>query len=312
MTESQIRRLQWAVRATLVLGVTASVTANILHARPHPIAQAIAAWPPLALLITVELVTRIPVYRPALGVVRIVATVAIAGIAAWVSYWHMVGVVARYGEVGTVPYLLPLSADGLIIVASVSLVELAARLRDTTTPTAHPTNEPTAPAPPPHTVPEPAAAPHDARNGGHRRPEPAAATGATAARPRAEQRNRDERPVDHLASAHPPADGHHRSDTHNGPHRSSEVGRPTVPAGSAPADGLDSLFAAARTARDQLLREGHPLSRDALAKEMRRNGHAVRNNRASELLALLRKEAAAANSDQSAEPVNGHRSTTTA
>src|SRR5262249_4871923 len=109
------------------LGVAASVTANILHARPNPISQAIAAWPPLALLITVELVTRIPVYRRALGVVRVVATAAIAGIAAWVSYHHMVGVVARDGEPGPVPSLLPLSVDGLITVASVSLVDLAGR-----------------------------------------------------------------------------------------------------------------------------------------------------------------------------------------
>jgi hypothetical protein len=43
----------------------------------------------------------------------------------------MAAVVARYGETGTVPYLLPLSVDGLIIVASVSLVELAGRRRDT-------------------------------------------------------------------------------------------------------------------------------------------------------------------------------------
>src|SRR3954447_8828671 len=104
MTDTRLRRMQWAVRATLTLGVAASVTANILHARPHPIAQAIAAWPPVALLITVELVSRIPVYRKALGVVRVVATSAIAAIAAWVSYGHMVEVVARFGETGTVPY----------------------------------------------------------------------------------------------------------------------------------------------------------------------------------------------------------------
>ena len=40
----------------------------------------------------------------------------IAGIAAWVSYWHMAGVAARYGETGASPYLLPLSVDGLIVV----------------------------------------------------------------------------------------------------------------------------------------------------------------------------------------------------
>jgi len=56
---------------------------------------------------------------------RIAATTIISGIAAWVSYWHMVGVAAKYGETDASPYLLPISVDGLIIVASICLVELA-------------------------------------------------------------------------------------------------------------------------------------------------------------------------------------------
>jgi hypothetical protein len=125
----QLRRVRWAIRACLVLGVAASVAANVLHARPNPIAQAIAAWPPLALLLTVELISRVPVHRRSLAAVRLAATAAIAAIAAWVSYWHMAGVAARYGENGAAPYLLPLSVDGLVVVASVSLVELAGRIR---------------------------------------------------------------------------------------------------------------------------------------------------------------------------------------
>ena len=125
----QLRRVRWAVRCTLVLGVAASVAANVLHAQPDPVAQIIAAWPPLALLLTVELISRVPVHRRSLAAARLVATTAIAGIAAWVSYWHMAGVAARYGEQGASPFLLPLSVDGLVIVASVSLVELAGRIR---------------------------------------------------------------------------------------------------------------------------------------------------------------------------------------
>ena len=52
MVLPQLRRVRWAVRATLVLGVAASVVANVLHALYNPISQAIAAWPPLALLLT--------------------------------------------------------------------------------------------------------------------------------------------------------------------------------------------------------------------------------------------------------------------
>ena len=124
----QLRRVRWAVRATLVLGVAASVVANVLHALDNPISQAIAAWPPLALLLTVELISRVPVHRRSLAFCRLLATAIIAGIAAWVSYWHMAGVAARYGETGASPYLLPLSVDGLIVVASICLVELGGQI----------------------------------------------------------------------------------------------------------------------------------------------------------------------------------------
>jgi hypothetical protein len=129
MTLSQLKRIRWAVRGVLTLGVAASVTANVLHAHENPISQTIAAWPPLALLLTIELISRVPVHRRGLTVARMAATVTIAGIAAWVSYWHMAGVVARYGETGAAPYLMPFSVDGLVIVASVCLVEMAGRIR---------------------------------------------------------------------------------------------------------------------------------------------------------------------------------------
>ena len=138
--------LRWGVRAALVLGVAASVMANILHAQANPISQAIAAWPPLALLFTVELIARVPVHRRALAAARLLAATAIAGIAAFVSYWHMVGVAARYGETGASPYLMPLSVDGLIIVASISLVEISGRLH---TVTADPAPADSTPAPTP-------------------------------------------------------------------------------------------------------------------------------------------------------------------
>ncbi|WP_204015687.1 DUF2637 domain-containing protein, partial [Micromonospora andamanensis] len=133
MPLKQLKAIRWAVRATLALGVIASTIANILHADPHPISQAIAAWPPLALLLTIELISRVPVHRPALAAIRLITTAIIAGIAAWVSYWHMVAVIARYGETGAGPYLIPLTVDGLVIVASVCLVELGGRIQAAST-----------------------------------------------------------------------------------------------------------------------------------------------------------------------------------
>jgi uncharacterized protein DUF2637 len=154
---SRLTRIRWAVRAVLALGVAASVTANVLHADPNPISQTIAGWPPIALLLTVELISRIPIHRRGLAAVRIGATAVIAGIAAWVSYWHMAGVAGRYGETGAAAYLLPLSVDGLIVVASVCLVELGGHLAATSrTPASRaPGDRATATAP---TPPDPVAA----------------------------------------------------------------------------------------------------------------------------------------------------------
>jgi hypothetical protein len=123
-------RIRWAVRGALFLGVAASIAGNVLHAQDTLVSQVISAWSPIALLITIELISRIPVHRRALAVARWGATALIAGIAAWVSYWHMAAVAARYGETGASPYLLPLSVDGLVVVASICLVELAGRIRE--------------------------------------------------------------------------------------------------------------------------------------------------------------------------------------
>lgn len=57
--------------------------------------------------------------RPA----RDVSTVAVAGIAAWSSWSHMVAVALRFGERPEVAYVLPLSVDGMLVVASAAMVE---------------------------------------------------------------------------------------------------------------------------------------------------------------------------------------------
>lgn len=121
-------RIRWGVRLVLALGVAASIAGNVLHAQDRFISQVISAWSPLALLLTIELISRVPVHSRRLAVGRWAATALIAGIAAWVSYWHMAAVASRYGETNGSQYLLPLSVDGLVVVASICLVELGGRI----------------------------------------------------------------------------------------------------------------------------------------------------------------------------------------
>ncbi|MDG4793499.1 DUF2637 domain-containing protein [Micromonospora sp. WMMD1082] len=289
MTDSRLQRMQWAVRATLALGVAASVTANILHAQPNPISQAIAAWPPLALLITVELVTRVPVHRRSLGAIRVAAASAIAAIAAWISYHHMVGVVARYGETGTVPYLLPLSVDGLIIVASVSLVELAARRREAEhQPHQTPAEAPAEPPPTEHA----AAAPVQPSPDTSESP-PTDRTPLPEHLPiHADTSRLDEAPdsANRLQGDPIPdvRETSHDLDTALHDHDSSDD------AGDTDMD-LAPLLVAARAARDELIRDRQTVSRDALARRLRQNGHSIRNSAVSQLLATLRREARSVN-----------------
>ena len=158
---ASLRRIRWAVRAVLVLGVGASIAGNMLHAEDNPVSQAIAAWAPAALLITIELISKVPVHGRLLALARLAATALIAGIAAYVSYWHQVAVAVKYGEAGVSPYLLPLSVDGLVVVASICLVELADRVRAAQAPEPQPSPspEPVPAQPQPPEIPQPAPQP---------------------------------------------------------------------------------------------------------------------------------------------------------
>jgi hypothetical protein len=119
----QLRRVRWGVRLTLALGISASLAANVLHARHLLIDQIISGWPPVAVFATIEAIARVPIHRRWLAGIRMTGLGFVAGIAFWVSYWHMASVAAEHGENGS-KYLLPLSVDGLVVVSSISLVEL--------------------------------------------------------------------------------------------------------------------------------------------------------------------------------------------
>ena len=279
----QLRRFQWAVRATLVLGVAASVCANILHARDSLIAQTIAAWPPLALMLTVELISRVPVYRRALALLRILATTSIAGIAAYVSYFHMAAVVARYGEHQPNPYMLPISVDGLIVVASVSLLEIAGRIRTIR---------------------------HYDATGGHTGPPVSDAASHDDQRVASAESRAGLASNNHHSAALPttalPPSPH---GTQSFPSRTAQA-RPSSPSGPDPSSSpraekqqaangtrtseidadLTALLPAARTARDTLHRDGRTLTRDSLAAQLRHDGHTIRTSRASALLNLIKRE----------------------
>jgi hypothetical protein len=65
----------------------------------------------------------------------VAAVLAVAGVAAWISYRHAVDVVTVHGEPGAVGHWYPVCIDGLIIAASMVLLD-AARHREAAPPLA--------------------------------------------------------------------------------------------------------------------------------------------------------------------------------
>jgi hypothetical protein len=61
----------------------------------------------------------------AIRLAAVAALVAVAGVAAYVSYWHAVDVVTRHGEHDVMGHLYPVAIDGIIVAASMVLLDAA-------------------------------------------------------------------------------------------------------------------------------------------------------------------------------------------
>jgi Protein of unknown function (DUF2637) len=60
----------------------------------------------------------------------VLAVVGVAGVAAYVSYWHAVEVVTHHGETGVRGHLYPIGIDGLIVAASMVVLDAARHIED--------------------------------------------------------------------------------------------------------------------------------------------------------------------------------------
>jgi len=101
-----------------------SVACNILAANPGPVARAVGAWFPVALLLVVHVFgeVRLPAGWPRRAAISGAVVVAVA--AAVASFNHMHEIALNAGEPPLVAVLFPLSVDGLAVVASVALAAL--------------------------------------------------------------------------------------------------------------------------------------------------------------------------------------------
>jgi hypothetical protein len=110
-----------------VLGVAASVAANVAHARPEVGPRLASAFAPVALLLTLEIMSRVPWPQGRTwGLSRWAGTGAVALVAAVTSYRHMSALLVSYGEDGLTALIQPVCVDGLMVVASLALLALGA------------------------------------------------------------------------------------------------------------------------------------------------------------------------------------------
>lgn len=112
--------------ATFVAGALVSVAANIAAAEPTVVGRVVSAWPAVALLLTVHL------FQHAQRSLLVKAAVlTVAAVAAYISYFHMVDVATMAGESLVARYLLPLTVDAMMFVASVVATTKPAPVRRT-------------------------------------------------------------------------------------------------------------------------------------------------------------------------------------
>lgn len=139
-TTQQVTNLQRGARGALVFGIVTSVAANVTNTFVRPSAATTATWlligasvlhalAPVVLFVCTEMVSRIPKHNPVLFWVRIGVTLAVGGFAAWISYWNMEELAGIFDPGSNSRYFYPLIIDGMMIVATISLIELGGLAR---------------------------------------------------------------------------------------------------------------------------------------------------------------------------------------
>lgn len=128
-TLSQLRRLRLVVFLMVVSGIGSSVAVNVLHAPDNFWAKLISTLPPLAVFGVLELATRIPVSSVGMARVRVWGAAIVAIGAAAISYWQQRSAVIELDFETWEASIWPIIIDGFMIVASVSLYEVAGKIR---------------------------------------------------------------------------------------------------------------------------------------------------------------------------------------
>jgi hypothetical protein len=111
------RRAIQTSRAVFAVGVVVSLAANVDASEPTFRGVASGLWAPIAFLLAMALMENVPAVGLA-GKARFVGMLFLAGIAGWVSYWHLVEFFTTAGMDSVSSHLLPLTVDVMMAFAS--------------------------------------------------------------------------------------------------------------------------------------------------------------------------------------------------
>lgn len=117
-----VASLKRRIHAILVAALLVSVACNVAAAEPTWLGRLVAAWPPLALMLVVDVLGRRPAGGGWAGRLQVAGAAGVASVAAVASFAHMHSVALAAGESELVAWLFPLTVDGLAVVCSVALV----------------------------------------------------------------------------------------------------------------------------------------------------------------------------------------------
>lgn len=126
MTPKAGRVIAWL---SFALGIAVSVAGNVLHSALTPAGPGEligAAFWPLALMLSIEILTRV---RWQLGAwwmaARVAGLVLVGTVAAVLSYRHLAGLMTSWGEDSFNSHLGPLAVDGLMLLAATALLSIS-------------------------------------------------------------------------------------------------------------------------------------------------------------------------------------------
>lgn len=119
--QRKITMTVWTARTAFALGLAVSLGANVWASIDHGVIGLVSGvWSPLALLLALFLVENIS-HKTWSGRLRLAGMVVLAGIAAWVSYWHLAEFFVAGGLDDPGAHLMPFTVDVLMALAGPSM-----------------------------------------------------------------------------------------------------------------------------------------------------------------------------------------------